>query len=838
MNDVAPDLDARALAVLDELLGADSCEREARLAALLGSDLALHDRAARLLRAAEDPQASRALARPLAAAFQASSARPQPGDLIAGYRLLRLLGEGGMATVWLAERAEGGLRREVALKLPLAPDLAGGLAERFARERDVLATLDHPNIARLLDAGVAAGARPYIVMEAVAGQPLTTHAKARQLTMRERVALFIQVLQALEHAHGHMVVHRDIKPSNILVTDAGQVKLLDFGIAKLLADGGGHAALTQDVASVLTPCYAAPEQMLGRPVTAATDIHAAGVVLYELLTGALPWGDPNTPTLALMQAVVHDPPRPPGLSVDLDTILLKALAKDPAQRYASVERFTDDLRRLLSDRPILARRVPAWQRVWLLLRRQRLASAAVLVGLAVVAVAGLLAWQQARETAAQRLRAEAVRDFVFRMVADAEPAEGRTEVTGVEMTDAAVLSARSEIPDPRLRGELLGALGHVYLRLQRPLLSVSTLEEALALLEANAPASDPALNQARAGLARAVQDKEQARATRLAEQVLALCTQPGAECAKARAEANLVMASCLSWTGREADSLRHARELVRETVDAFGAQSLEMASALEFLAGAALNAESLPEAAEAVGRAGEIARHRSMRATSRIRLSRMQAIIDNSLGHHDVARRQLLDLLNQPAPWYERAAQWRALASAEVQLGHHDDAMRAADSAIRAMPPDWDRTAQASLARMLWGTAASKAGRHTEALAALDRARIDLAAAGFADSTPTSLYMRRYQAEALLRAGRTASAAASLATLSRDHGLSLLRQPGEAGRLALSLGCAQTRLGQRDVAARQFDLGTRLLAEALPADHPLQRRAAELRHAADCSRLL
>jgi tetratricopeptide (TPR) repeat protein len=298
------------------------------------------------------------------------------------------------------------------------------------------------------------------------------------------------------------------------------------------------------------------------------------------------------------------------------------------------------------------------------------------------------------------------------------------------------------------------------------------------------------------------------------------------------------MVACLSWAGRDADSLHYARQFVRETVQAFGAQSLEMASALEFFAGSALNAESLQEAAEAVGRAGEIAKDRSMRATSRIRLAQMQAIIENNLGHHDVARLQLLDLLNQPAPWYERASQWRALASAEAQLGHLDDAMRAADSAIRAMPPDWDRTAQASLARMLWGTAASKAGRHTEALAALDRARIDLAAAGYSDSAPASLFMRRYEAEALLRAGRTAEAAASLAALSRDHELTSPRQTGEAGRLALSLGCAQAMLGQRDVATRHFDVSARLLAEALPADHPLQRRIAELRDGADCSRLL
>jgi serine/threonine-protein kinase len=828
-----PGLDARALALLDQLLDLTEAERQPRLAALAAQDPALHARLQRLLHAAGDDAASRAIAGPLAAALQASAPRPQPGECIAGYRLLRLLGEGGMATVWLAERAEGGLKREVALKLPLVPLLSGVLAERFARERDVLAALDHPHIARLFDAGVTADGQPYIVLEAVAGQPITAHAEANRLSARQRLALFLQVLAAVEHAHGRMVVHRDLKPGNILVSDRGQVKLLDFGIAKLL-QGPDQSALTQDAAAVMTPRYAAPEQVLGQPVTAATDIYAAGVVLYELLVGALPYAPGPGSALSLMQAVVQQPPRPPGLSRDIDTVLLKALAKLPEQRYASVERFAEDLRRLLDGRPILARRVPAWQRAGLLARRRPAATAGVLAaGLALAAVAGL-AWQKASESAAQRLRGDAVREFIYRMVAEAEPAEGHTEVSGVEMIDAAVSSARRDVADPRLRGELLGALGRTYLRLRQNSQARAVLAEALALLEAHAPPADAARNQALAGLARTWQDKEPARAMALARQALAACTQAGAECAKARAEAALVLSASEGWLGRDQESLRHGRNFLRETGLAYGEQSLEMASALEFFTGAARNSGRLQEAADAIARARAIAEHRTMRATSRVRLDLVQATMDADLGHLDTARQRLQQLLQQPAPWYERAAQWRVLASVETALDHFDEAVAAADAALQALPADWALTAQAGYAHQLRGTALSKAGRHDDALAALAQARQDLAAAGYADAAPAMARLRRHEAEAQLRAGQPRPAATALAALAQLP----TAQPVEAGLVAWALGCAQQQSGDRESARVRFEAGTHALAAALPADHPLLLRGAQLQQARDCRKLL
>ncbi len=836
-------LDAQAMALLDRLLDAGPPEREAELERLRHTNPALHERVSRLLSAAEASDSTQGLFDPVLAGLRevaagttaatAATAAMAPGDRIAGWRLQRELGRGGMSSVWLAERAEGGLKRQAAIKLLLEPNPSGVLAERFARERDVLAALDHPNIARLFDAGVTADNRPYIVLEAVAGQTITAHADARSLGTRERLALFLQVLAAVEHAHGRMVVHRDLKPGNILVTDEGQVKLLDFGIAKLL-QGQAAAALTQDAAAVMTPRYAAPEQVLGQPVTAATDIYAAGVVLYELLAGTLPCVPPNGTgsgsTLSLMQAVVQQAPRPPGLSRDIDTVLLKALAKEPAQRYASVERFAEDLRRLLGQRPILARRVPAWQRAWLLARRRPAAMAGWLAGGAAVAFAAGLAWQQASESAAQRLRGDAVREFIYRMVAEAEPAEGRTEVSGVEMIDAAVASARRDVADPRLRGELLGALGRTYLRLRQAPAAQSVLADALALLEAHAPPGDAARNQALAGLARALQDKEAERAMPMARQVLTACTAAGPECAKARAEADFVLSASMGWFGRTQESLRYGRDCVRETGLAYGEKSLEMASALEFFSATARNSGHLQEAADAVSRARAIAGHRTLRNTSRVRLDMMQAAIDTDLGHFDAARERLQQLLRQPAPWYERASQWRALAGVELQLGHLDAAMAAADTALQTLPADWARTAQASFARQTRAVALSRAGRHDEAVALLGETLRDLRAAGFTPESPAMLRLRRHEAEALLRAGQAQPAAQALTALAQVTGLQAI----EAGQIALALGCAQSRLGQPDEARRQFEAGARTLAAALPADHPLTQRAAQLQAAADC----
>ncbi len=835
MNEGTPDtieLDRRALVVLDRLLASDPAATAAELGELSQTDPKLHARVLELLQTRTQALSSTAVAAPLAAALAAVGGQLLAGDRIAGYRLLRELGRGGMSTVWRAETVDTGFQREVALKLPLAPHLSGVLAERFARERDVLAALDHPNIARLFDAGVAANGRPFIVLELVEGQPLTDHATAQGLGTRERLALFLQVLSAVEHAHARMVVHRDLKPSNILVNTQGQVKLLDFGIAKLLALPEGAPALTIDAAAVLTPRYAAPEQVLGQPVTAATDIYSAGVVLYELLTGRMPYGSPETTSLQQLQAVTQTEPRQPRVSTDIDTVLLKALAKDPAARYASVERFAEDLRRLLENRPILARRVPWWRRLALLVARHRKASAAAAVAALLLAVFAGTAWQQARESAAQRVRADAVRNFVFSMVADAEPAEGRADVSGREMVDAAAARARRDVQDPHLRGELLGELGRVYFKLQMADASAATLEEAIALMAPLARPDDPALNRARAVLARTLLNRDGERAATLAQQAVAACTRQDPGCADARAAGHYALAALASWRGDNAAALEHSRALVEETRRSEGATSLAMAAAYETLATTARNTGRLDEATEAVERAQAIARERVMRAANRNRLDLLQAVIDLDMGRYSPARERLRALTQRPADATERPVQWRLLSSAELLAGDARAALEAATQAAASHPPG-PPDIETWAARQAWAVAASTLGRHAEARAAFDEAIAGLLAAGLPAQASPVQRAHRFRAEALLRQGSNAEAVAELEPLAAAKRADAI----ETARVLDALGCALARTGQADAAAKRHAEAAALWAGAVPAAHPLRARNAALPAAADCSRL-
>jgi serine/threonine protein kinase/tetratricopeptide (TPR) repeat protein len=288
------------------------------------------------------------------------------GETVGPYTLVSPIGHGGSSSVWLAERTDGRFDRRVAIKFLSAVHIGRG-DERFRREGGMLARLSHPHIAQLIDAGVSPGGSPYLVLEYVDGEPIDRYCERRGLDVRARLLVFLDVLSAVEHAHASSIVHRDIKPSNVLVTSDGQVKLLDFGIGKLLdTDRVGHATmLTREGGIGLTPEYAAPEQLTGSDVSLATDVYALGVLLFVLLTGRHPAGDVRS-TAHLVKRVVHDEPSRCSAVVkdeklrrvlrgDLDTILAKALKKDPRDRYSSVAEMADDLRRYLSDEPISAR---------------------------------------------------------------------------------------------------------------------------------------------------------------------------------------------------------------------------------------------------------------------------------------------------------------------------------------------------------------------------------------------------------------------------------------------------------------------------------------------------
>jgi serine/threonine-protein kinase len=416
-----------------------------------------------------------------------SGAGEEPGGLIGVYRLIRPLGEGGMASVWLAERTDVLQKRRVALKLPHGAWRRAGLAERLAREREILATLEHPHIARLYDAGVTPQGQPYLALEYVEGLPIDDFCRSHALGVRQRLDLLLQVCGAVALAHARLVVHRDLKPSNILVDAAGQVRLLDFGIAKLMAgDATAETQLTREAGRPLTPDYAAPEQIRGEPLGTAADIYSLGVVLFELLAGRRPYRLKHGSRLALEPAILQaevprpsdataDPARRRELCGDLDTIVLKALKPAPEERYQTVNALADDLRRHLSHQPVLARADGRAYRLRKFLLRNRLAvSAGAAIGLALTLGAGVAAWQAGearaqrdaalvamaradeRATAARRAErvAEAQSDLASYLLSDF--ANDRSQQQMVEQLERAVITVQAQYPDDGpLRGRML-----------------------------------------------------------------------------------------------------------------------------------------------------------------------------------------------------------------------------------------------------------------------------------------------------------------------------------------------------------------------------------------------
>ena len=565
--------DSAAFEWLDRLLGESDELRAATLNEIARSNPELHARLTRLLAAALSPEHSRLLVQPVVAGMERLNGNATldlaPDEVLAGYRLIRELGRGGMSVVWLAERADGVVKRVVALKMPMFVLRGAGDVERFARERDALASLSHANVARLYDAGLLPSGQPFIVLEYVDGVTLLDYCERHRLDVAARLRLFLQVLAAVEHAHKHLVVHRDLKPSNILVDAEGQVKLLDFGIAKLLGERElAGEELTRMQGGALTPLYAAPEQIRGATISTLTDVYSLGVVLYELLSGVLPYRAASgvRPTLVEVLETFGRGELPrvararrktlrSSLAGDLDTITAKALRLAPDDRYASVKHLADDLQRFLERRPIAARRAGFWYSARLAFARHRLAGGVAAAGLLLVLIASVVAFGQYRASRANAERTAAVRDFMFDLVNDAEAVEGHEgeEVTGRQMVDGAVARARRDFgAQPQLQGELLGELGRMYLRLGAADAAVPVLAESVAVLEKHAPPDDAALNKARAFLALArLQtggDREEIRA--LATQARKACANDSVDCAKARAYAANILSQLAVERGR------------------------------------------------------------------------------------------------------------------------------------------------------------------------------------------------------------------------------------------------------------------------------------------------
>lgn len=442
------------------------------------------------------------------------------GRRVGVYDITRLIGAGGMGAVYEAVRDDGQFRKRVAIKLLRAHTVGETAIRRFRRERQILATLEHPHIAALLDGGVTAEGHPFFAMEFIEGEPITAYCDTRTLSIDARLELFRQVCSAVHFAHQSLVVHRDLKPQNILVNADGQVKLLDFGIASLLPsalDGADEETLTRAGTRALTPGYASPEQLLGRPIGTRSDVYSLGVILYELLCGKRPF-DSRDGSQADIERVLRDaaPLRPSAviteerlgrlsersgdrvrtrLAGDLDAIVLKTLRTDPERRYGTAEELSADIANHLTGRPVLARPDSIGYRFGKLLRRRRAESVAVALTVMSIIGGSLVALRQARVADREKVRAQAesaraseVTRFLTTMLGAANPGALGRNVTVREVLDSAALRADSLTTQPALESEIRRIIGGTFLSLGEFPLAEAQYRLAVAAEQRQAPA--------------------------------------------------------------------------------------------------------------------------------------------------------------------------------------------------------------------------------------------------------------------------------------------------------------------------------------------------------------
>lgn len=805
----------------------------------------------------------------------------QPGTQIGPYRLIRPIGEGGMASVWLAERTDGQLKRDVALKLLHAWRNSAELVERFARERDMLAGLVHPNIARLYDAGVTATGQPWIAIEYVEGVDFATFADNHSLSIQQRVESILQVMGAVQYAHQNLIVHRDLKPTNILVNPHGDVRLLDFGIAKLLLDenlSAEETALTRESGRMLTLRYAAPEQIEGKPVTTATDVYALGLVLYELLTGSSARDAKNRQkqgkksaartglkssahtessgaTPANITAATTDILRPSrgifdqktatargnlsaaemksALAGDLDTIVLKALALEPARRYPTVSAFAADLNAWLERKPITARPPSMAYTAKMFISRQRIPVGIAAFAMLALVAAGGYSWKQRADAELHRARAEEVQTFMANLLTEAEPegVEGEKALTAKSLLDAGVERARFDYANkPLMRGKMIAELARVYLRIGEKDTGERLLTEAIKLIEQNAPSSEPSLYVARSYLGgqmlRSSNDKaERERAIAILNGVIQGCISDTAACRNAKGTAQLSLANDPALSS--AEKLVHSRSALALFGSSFGASSEDRLQALLFGANLERVEGNFVAASLLMEQVDSYFSQRSGKSTERNLFFMTKANLAFDQGAFaeaaNIVDRMLTDLAATKQTvtllylHVVRAhiANYQGLS--EVALEH--------TSTARQLSAKIGQPILLVYALRYEARALSMSGKPAQAFKTVEEAFEKLREAGVDKQSETWLDIARAHAETLARSGDLQQAKIELTEM-----LSLLRatHPDNFRDLVSSLdllGAVSFALGDATLALEYHRDEIRLLDTHLPADHPLRLRA-------------
>ncbi len=879
-------------ALLDEVFELSSAARESWLADLKARNAERYEQLVRLL-AADAAADSRSFLGPLPAVENtidatqdAVVASPRiPGDRIGAYQVVRELGRGGMGSVWLAVRSDGTLKRSVALKLPHVAFFDRASRERFDRERDILAALAHANIARLYDAGVTADGQPFLALEYVDGVPITAYADERGLGLRRRIELFFQVLDAVQFAHRNLVVHRDLKPSNVLVNKDGAAMLLDFGIAKLLASGGAPAAATDATelgGSPMTPRYASPEQVGDGPVTTSSDVYSLGVMLYELLAGRLPYRVKQGSRDEIRAAITSGDTVPPSraahgrpelvraLKGDLDSILLRALERDPASRYPSAESFARDLERYLKGEPVEARPPSRLYKTRKFVRRHRIG-----VGIAAAVTVAILASTafavvQMRTAQRQRDRATHVSDFLISLfkVSDPSEAKGKT-VTAREILDKGVAKIDDLASEPLVQADLLITMGEVYKNLGLYSSALPLLQKSLDLRRKQLGSDDYETMESINDLATLLENEgklEEAETlfrealerrrrvlgpdhkdTLNAENNLALVLQARGNLAEAEAlfRESLAgkqrtlkpddddrlppinnLANLLKQEGRIAEAKPYMTQLVEEARRILGEDDPHTLTAISNL-GLLVDGEGNPAAAERYLRDALAARRRVLGPDHPQTLLSMYFLGDclGELGRFEEAESlvgsAVEGLRKTLGPDHPRAMAARnAQAILAEEQGRYEEAERifrdVLDSRRRKLGPDNTETIESTigLARVLMLQA-----KLSEA-EPLIRQAVDSSGRALKPDNPTTLEARTRLGELLTKQGRAAEAEPIFADIVANARRSLPPTHYALGSALLEHGRCLTALGRYRDAQTALDESLSILKQAEPADVP------------------
>jgi predicted Ser/Thr protein kinase len=768
--------------LLDELFDQPEAERLANLRARRVQDSDVLAEAESLLRAAS-----------ASGGFLATPPKPSPEEVLpdgtvglrlGAWRITRLIGRGGMGEVYEATRADGNFEQRVAIKL-LQREAAAQM-ERFQAERQILARLEHPGIARLYDGGVAADGRPFMTMEYVEGRPITEYCRLTHATLAQRLALFIQVCDAVAFAHRNLVVHRDLKPSNILVTPEGTVKLLDFGIAKLL--DAQQARVTQASVAPMTPICAAPEQLTGSAITTATDVYALGLLLFELLTGAHPWMNFDTPVLQAMRTVLQKPAPAPSrvaetktdapiparlIRGDLDAIVAKALRKEPADRYATVEGIKLDVERCVRGEPVQAREGARLYVISRTLRRYRWAATAVAAVIVSLAVGlGVAAWQ-AQKAAAERdaarrdaAREEAVRYSLTGLFHSAITDQGSKATTAKGMIDSSAQRVLKEYHDqPLLEGQIVLTLADLYAALEDVNGSASLLEGYLA--ETNANADPLAVADARQKLAGMELLRGHAdRAEQLLQQAETFWRATPRRYAEERLEGLAIRSRLQRAHGDLEGSIATTRDAIAQRIALSGHDNRETAVLFNSLAIALGTVNRLPDALKAYYETTAIYR---------------------TLGLGDGIDAQII-VANT--------------GTLEMRIGHLREAETLLKSSVERERSLAGDSAAVAAAMSYYGRILSITNRNEPAISVL-REAIDMASRYAGPDSPLAIQARIFLGEALLAKGDAEAAV----TLSKAHD-SALAHYGAANPLTLraEIAAAQLAVGQANYATAQAQL--------------------------------